>query len=236
MNKKLIVICFILILGSVLVGCRATDTSSYSTAQSSAVTNITAPNVNSDESKNENSTPASQITSFNENNTSTPQVAAQASDEKKEGSATLECKDIIIYSLPDDVFNLPVEQIPYYSDGDIKFLPKSLFDSFSNGHQPWLGNPISVVQAQCKNLIGEGTIYEGLINSLSSGITNEYPLIDTTGQFQLSNGLDIKLISDTDGVAVVQMTVPDLGNYKITLESPFHDGILYVRKIVFAQG
>lgn len=113
--------------------------------------------------------------------------------------------NIVIYSLPDDVFNLPVEQIPYYSAGDIKFLPQSLFDSFSNGHQPWLGNYISVVQVQCKNLIGDRSIYEDLINSLSPGTTNEYPVIDTAEQFQLSNGLDIKLIQETDGVYVVQM-------------------------------
>ncbi len=141
--------------------------------------------------------------------------------------------DILIYSLPDDVFHLPVEQIPYYSAGDIKFLPQSLFASFSNGHQPWLGNYISVVQVQCKNLIRGGTIFGHLIHSLFPETTNDNPVIDTAEQFQLSNGLDIKLIQETDGVFVVQMTVPNLGKYKITLESPINNGILYIRKIVF---
>lgn len=145
-----------------------------------------------------------------------------------------EPKESVIYSLPDDVFNLPVEQIPYYSAGDIMFLQQSIFDSFSNGHQPWLGSPVSVVQVRCKNLIGDSSVYGDLMNSLSSEKTHEYPLIDTADQYQLSDGLDIKLIQSTKGVYVVQMTVPNLGNYKITLESPLGDGILYIRKIIFS--
>ncbi|MFT4146558.1 MAG: hypothetical protein QM644_19115 [Mobilitalea sp.] len=209
MNKKLILICCILLLGSMLVGCRATGIS-----------------------KSDNSTPTPPISSLNESNTPTPPVTTQADAGKTEDSA-LEYKDIVIYSLPDDIFNLPVDQIPYYSAGDITFLPQSLFDSFSNGHQPWLGNYISVVKVQCKNLIGDSIIYDALINSLSSATTNEYPVIDTAEQFQLSNGLYIKLIQETDGIYVVQMTVPDLGDYKVTLESPLNDGILYIRKITF---
>ncbi len=210
MNKKLLIICSILLLGSMLFGCKTTGTS-----------------------KNGDSTPTPPITSLNENNTPTPLMNAQTDDGNIDDSITMDFKDIIIYSVSDDVFHLPVEQIPYYSVGNITFLPQSQFDSFSNGHQPWLGNPISVVQVQCKNLIGEGAIYDALINSLSSAQTNEYPVIDTAEQYQLSNGLDIKLMQETDGVSVVQMTVPNLGNYTITLESPLNDGILYIRKITF---
>lgn len=49
MNKKLLIICLILLMGSVLVGCRATGTS-----------------------KNDNRTPTPPITSLNENYTPTP--------------------------------------------------------------------------------------------------------------------------------------------------------------------
>jgi hypothetical protein len=134
---------------------------------------------------------------------------------------------LVLYSLADDYFNLPLTQIPYYQKGSIQYLPNYVFVQYKEGHQPWLSGAVDVVTVNCSNLIGSDTIVRQILNG-------ENVELHTAKELKTKNGIDIKVIDETGKQNKVEMTVPGLGRYDITLVSPASTAILYVRKIIYS--
>lgn len=130
---------------------------------------------------------------------------------------------VLIYSLPDSAFGLPLSQIPYYQRGRIQYMPEYVFEQFKKGHQPWLAGAVDVVSVMCSNLTGLDSIV----------MPDENIEIHTAKELKTKNGVDIKVVVETGKNIEVEMTVPGLGTYEITLEPPEGTAILFVRKIVF---
>ncbi|MDQ0090354.1 hypothetical protein J2T12_003777 [Paenibacillus anaericanus] len=123
---------------------------------------------------------------------------------------------LIIYTLSDEVFDLPRTSIPYYRNGEITFLDEVIFTQFEEGHQPWLGTGIDAVTAAASNLTGE-----------------EFPFKDSKLSYVQSDertttsGIIIKQIKND----FIQLIVPQIGTYEIELRSPADTSILFISKI-----
>jgi hypothetical protein len=120
---------------------------------------------------------------------------------------------VVIYSLDDEIFNRPFDEIPYYRNGAIIYLPQEVKDQYEEGHQPWLGTGIDVVTTATSNLSGQekpylDLSYEGDIRKTGSGIV-------------------IKSVTNR----LVELHVPHVGRYRIELRSPPGTTILFIRKI-----
>ena len=148
-------------------------------------------------------------------------ISAHAEDKN---NFTVDSPDdaIVLFSLPDRYFDLPLTEIPYYSNGVIEFKEEYIFSQFNEGHQPWLSNAVDVVTVMCSNLIGQE-------------ISNNYSNVEihTANQLKTKDGVDISITDKTGGTTEVELTVPGKGKYDISLESPEGTAILYIREILF---
>lgn len=123
---------------------------------------------------------------------------------------------LVIYTLPDEDFDLTRTSIPYYRNGQITFLDEAIFTQFEEGHQPWLGTGIDVVTAGTSNLTGE-----------------EFPFKDSklsyveSDERTTTSGIIIKQIRNE----FIQLIVPQIGTYEIELRSPADTSILFISKI-----
>lgn len=131
---------------------------------------------------------------------------------------------ISLYSVPDSTFSLPLTEIPYYQRGEAVYKDEFFFEQWNKGHQPWLGNAIDVVTVMCPNLI------DGDIKKIFS---NENIELHTAEALRTKNGIEIKIIDKTDNNIRVELKVPGLGRYEVSLVSPETTGILFIKEIVF---
>ena len=131
---------------------------------------------------------------------------------------------ISLYSVPDSTFSLPLTEIPYYQRGEAVYKDEFFFEQWNKGHQPWLGNAIDVVTVMCPNLI------DGDIQKIFS---NENIELHTAEALRTKNGIEIKIIDKTDNNIRVELKVPGLGRYEVSLVSPETTGILFIKEIVF---
>ncbi len=129
---------------------------------------------------------------------------------------------VVFYSLSDSELKLPFSQIPYYQSGRISYMPEYVFKQFDEGHQPWLSGAVDVVSVMCSNLAGVESI-----------VSDENVEIHTAKELKTKSGVDIRLLEETGKTSRVEMTVPGLGAYDVTLESPDGTAILFIREIVF---
>lgn len=123
-------------------------------------------------------------------------------------------KKVIIYNLNEDVFNKPYTEIPYYYQGDIKFLEKDVFEQYEEGHQPWLGTGIDVVTTASANLTGEENPYLNI----------NY---DNHERLTTPSGIVLEQVSNTQ----IKLIVPHVGIYEFELRSPPKTTILFISKI-----
>lgn len=76
----------------------------------------------------------------------------------------------------------------------------------------------------CPNLI------DGDIQKIFS---NENIELHTAEALRTKNGIEIKTIDKTDNNIRVELKVPGLGRYEVSLVSPETTGILFIKEIVF---
>jgi hypothetical protein len=137
-------------------------------------------------------------------------------------------KDILIYSLSDDIFyNRPRTEVPEYARGELQFNTEEFFQSHAEGHQPWRSDPLSVVEYLCWNLLGD--CKELLHDSYR-------PVVD---RIETKAGLVVQLeyvyrAQEEGRMPVAEMTVPDLGKYMFELGNRGGDFVAsYVKTITF---
>lgn len=131
---------------------------------------------------------------------------------------------IVVYNLSKDFLNRPLTQIPYYSNGFVVYQPDLFFKQFrEGGHQPWLADPLTVVQALASNLIPEK--YKEPYNNgvwREQTFINKYNVtIKPLGKLNLNNKNHI-----------VEINIPTLGKYEIHLVTPENTLILFITKII----
>ncbi len=76
----------------------------------------------------------------------------------------------------------------------------------------------------CTNLIG---------SDAKEVFDNENIELHTAEELRTKNGIVIKIIDETEKKVKVELIVPALGKYEITLESPDTTGVLFIREIIF---
>ena len=130
---------------------------------------------------------------------------------------------ITIYSVPDETFERPLTQIPYYQCGEVLFKENSFFEQWQEGHQPWLAGAVDVVKVMCSNLIG---------SDAQKAFDNENIELHTSKELRTKSGIVIKVIDETEKKIKVEFVVPAFGKYGITLESPETTGVLFIREII----
>ncbi|AOY75804.1 hypothetical protein BJL90_07760 [Clostridium formicaceticum] len=128
---------------------------------------------------------------------------------------------LTVYHLADSFFELSPTQIPYYERGRIVYVEDDVFKQHEEGHQPWLSNPIDVVTVNCSNLIAQNAM-----------ILNEH-VHYSKEELKTKNGISIKLLEEKEEIAEVEMIVPGLGKYHITLRSPKGTMIYFISRIQF---
>lgn len=136
--------------------------------------------------------------------------------------AEIDDNSVVLFSLSDDYFNRPLTEIPYYEQGNIKYMPEYVFEQHREGHQPWLSGAVDMVTAMCSNLIGQD-------------IPNNYDTVEvhTARELKTRDGVHIQVVDESGQKTETELTVPGAGKYDITLESPENTEILFIRKIVF---
>lgn len=133
---------------------------------------------------------------------------------------------ILLYSIPDETFSLPLTEIPYYQQGEIIFKEEDVFKQWQEGHQPWLAGAVDVVAVMCSNLIG--TDVQGTFD-------NENIELHTSEELRTKNGIVIKVLDKIENKTKVEFIVSGLEKYEITLESPETTGVLFIRDIVLIK-
>lgn len=129
---------------------------------------------------------------------------------------------ILIYSISDEVFNLPKTEIPYYFRGTITFESEQAFKQVAEGHQPWKADPLMTVLIPCSNLVPK---------SLTTDLTEGS---EADGIFTNKDGVIVKKVSPNEQpVKTMEMSVPHLGKYDITVKTPKGTEIFFVTKIIF---
>lgn len=146
------------------------------------------------------------------------------SEKTLENDNDSETVGILLYSVPDEAFERPLTEIPYYQRGEILFKEDSFFEQWQEGHQPWLAGAVDVVTVMCTNLIGSDS---------KEAFDNENIELHTAEELRTKNGIVIKIIDETEKKVKVELIVPALGKYEITLESPDTTGVLFIREIIF---
>jgi hypothetical protein len=132
-------------------------------------------------------------------------------------------EDILIYSLSDDTFfDRPRTEVPEYS-GELEFNTEEFFQSHREGHQPWRGHALKIVEVLCWNLLGDRVqplcSYEGYI--------------ETIDRVERKSGLVIQTIKQETYIGTVEMTVPSLGKYLFEVGGRDDMPVVYVRTITF---
>jgi len=145
------------------------------------------------------------------------------SEKTLENEKSSENVGILIYSLPDEIFARPLTEIPYYQQGEVLFKEDSFFEQWQEGHQPWLAGAVDVVTVMCSNLIGLDA---------QGAFDNENIALHTAEELRTKNGIEIKVIEKIEEKFKVELIVPNLGKYEITLESPDKTGVLFIREII----
>jgi len=103
-----------------------------------------------------------------------------------------------------------VNEIPFYSAGEIEYLTEDTVKSFNEGHHPWLGHAETFISIKAANLVPD-----------------EYKDNDEIK----SQFIKIKNLSDTTAMATI--TLGSSTFYEITIEfSEDTGGIFYITKIV----
>lgn len=133
---------------------------------------------------------------------------------------------IELYHMPYDYSNSPLTGIPYYQKGEMVFKEESFFRQWEEGHQPWLSNAVDVVTVMCSNLIGSDSDVQKIFD-------NKNIELHTAEELRTKNGIIIKVIDKIDNEVKVELIIPSLGRYEITLESPDTIGVLFIKQIIF---
>jgi len=84
---------------------------------------------------------------------------------------------VLIYSLSDPAFALPLPRIPYYRRSSIQYMPEYFFEQFKEGHQPWLAGAVDVVTVNCSHLIGPDSVVRQVLRNENSGRSYFTPIL-----------------------------------------------------------
>lgn len=131
---------------------------------------------------------------------------------------------ISLYAIPYEISTMPLTEIPYYQRGEVMFKDETFFEQWKDGHQPWLANAVDVVTVMGSNLIG---------SDVQKTLDNKNIELHTAEELRTKDGIIIKVIDKVDNMQKVELTVPSLGKYHITLESTDTSGILFIKEIIF---
>ncbi|MFD0716976.1 hypothetical protein [Paenibacillus sp. GCM10027626] len=110
-----------------------------------------------------------------------------------------------IYSL--DLINFKgakINELPFYSNGEIKHLTEDTVKSFSEGHHPWLRHVETFIASQVTNLVPDDYKKGG-------GIKSEF----------------IKIKNLSDDAAIATITLGSSFFYEITIEASENTGNLF---------
>jgi hypothetical protein len=127
----------------------------------------------------------------------------------------------ILYAPDRQQLSKPLAQIPYYRQGIIQPLPETVLKQFTEGHQPWLSNPVAAALVNCSNLISSDPV-DDLQNKAAIG--EKKIVIDPERIITEIHG------KDTD--VKVLMSKPGGIAYEITMYAPQGTEVLFVKQII----
>jgi len=145
-----------------------------------------------------------------------PDAKAAAAQSNGHLAAVYSDKPLVLYFLSDEILKRPRTEIPYYRNGEIKYLEDYVFRQHDEGHQPWMANGIDVVTASSVKLTGDDAPFDGA----------EY--LYRGKMIRTKSGIVLRRITNEN----VEMTVPGIGKYKFYLASPKGTSVLFIRKIM----
>ncbi|MNI29979.1 hypothetical protein D3C73_838080 [compost metagenome] len=120
-------------------------------------------------------------------------------------------KALTIYSLPENILQNKITEIPYYAFGKISYITEKDIQSVNEGHSPWKTTPLLAAEILTTNLIPKNVDKK----QVSYVVTHE------------SNS------KKANEVTVVEMKVPGFGVYNITLRYPDKSPISFITQITF---
>jgi hypothetical protein len=88
----------------------------------------------------------------------------------------------------------------------------------------------SFLNTQVQAADNGNTWSDTIVRQISNGENIE---LHTAKELKTKNGIDIKVIDETGKQSKVEMTVPNLGSYDITVSRPYSSALFIVTKIVF---
>lgn len=130
-------------------------------------------------------------------------------EEKQEEVVTFD--PVVLFELMDYDLSKPVTEIPYYAFGNIEYVTEEGIKSVAEGHSPWKGSSVQAAEILTQNLIPEGI----------SANQVKYNVVRVENENQEGE------------LTVVDMIVPDLGTFTISLQYPGNAGISFITKIVW---
>jgi hypothetical protein len=127
----------------------------------------------------------------------------------------------VLYALDANQLTKPLTEIPYYRQGKSEPLPDTVFKQFSEGHQPWLSDPVTVALVSCSNLISSEAVAT-LQNKATIG--GKKIVID-------ADRIITEVHTEDKDIKVV-MSKPGGITYDITMYTPQGTGVLFVKQII----
>jgi hypothetical protein len=136
--------------------------------------------------------------------------------------------EMLLYSIDDEMFQLPRADVPYYEAGEVVFKTEAFFQQAEQDDQAWRSDPLWVTFNLCRNLLGNQQDILCADETVSEG------------ELTTKAGLTIRVTPPIDGASehsyTAEMTAPGLGQYRITMDYMAGTSVLYIRRIGFVPG
>lgn len=148
-------------------------------------------------------------------------------EEKQEEVVTFD--PVVLFELTEYDLVKPVTEIPYYAFGNIEYVTEEGIKSVAEGHSPWRGSPVYAAETLTQNLIPR----EIEVEPFSEILSQDKTLIGLSkGQIQFKV-VRVENENQADELTVVDMNVPDLGTFTISLQQLGNVGISFITQIVW---
>lgn len=118
---------------------------------------------------------------------------------------------VVLFSLAEEDLAKPINEVPYYSFGNIEAVTEELIQSVNEGHSPWRASPIDTAKTLTQNLIPKG-IPTNKVNVSVVRVENK---------------------NEANEQTVVDIKVPQLGTYTISLQYVGNRGVSFITEIVW---
>lgn len=150
------------------------------------------------------------VTLQNGQNTDLQLIRKITFEEETTGNSEIQ-KPLVIFRLSDSLLSRKATEIPYYAFGELTFITHNEIESVKEGHSPWKATPLMAAEILTANLIPAG-INKSDVTYTIAEVSQEGTPNETT---------------------VVEMKVPDVGVYNITLKYAGNSVISFITQIDF---